>query len=111
MRINWEKSVIDKSQTQHRASARDERNAPVKDTAAKVAADKPKAKTKTKKRLHSIIRETLINSIFHHLEPPAQCFPVRSSSALCARSRVLRGFRRKPSSAQHCDPPEALRKR
>ena len=34
---------------QHRASARDELNALVKDTAAKVAADKPKAKTKSKK--------------------------------------------------------------
>lgn len=36
-------------EAQHRASARDELNALVKDTAAKVAADKPKAKTKTKK--------------------------------------------------------------
>lgn len=34
---------------QHRASARDELNALVKDTAAKVAADRPKAKAKTKK--------------------------------------------------------------
>ena len=36
-------------EAQHRASARDELNALVKDTAAKVAADKPKAKTKSKK--------------------------------------------------------------
>ena len=36
-------------EAQHRASARDELNALVKDTAAKVAADKPKVKTKTKK--------------------------------------------------------------
>ena len=36
-------------EAQHRASARDELNALVKDTAAKVVADKPKAKTKTKK--------------------------------------------------------------
>ena len=36
-------------ESQHRASARDELNALVKDTAAKVAADKPKSKTKTKK--------------------------------------------------------------
>ncbi len=35
-------------EVQHRASARNELNALVKDTAAKVAADKPKAKTKTK---------------------------------------------------------------
>ena len=36
-------------EAQHRASARDELNALVKDTAVKVAADKPKSKTKTKK--------------------------------------------------------------
>lgn len=36
-------------EAQHRASARDELNALVKDTAAKVSIDKPKAKTKTKK--------------------------------------------------------------
>ena len=36
-------------ETQHRASARDELNALVKDTAAKVSIDKPKAKTKAKK--------------------------------------------------------------
>jgi len=36
-------------EAQHRASARDELNALVKDTAAKVAADKPKTKAKTEK--------------------------------------------------------------
>ena len=36
-------------EAQHRASARDELNALVKDTAAKVSIDKPKDKTKSKK--------------------------------------------------------------
>ena len=36
-------------EAQHRASARDQLNALVKETAVKVAADKPKAKTKSKK--------------------------------------------------------------
>ena len=55
-------------------------------------------------------RETLIYSEWQLLIPWKQRFPIYSLSAQCAQSRVLRGLQSKPSAAQHCDPPEALRK-